>query len=438
MKYLTGREFSGVISSEEATSADEDPKNRGRYRVLIPELMYNCYDDDGQIYCVNHVTKYRNAYCNTGEGIYGQYFPLHPGTRVIVKFYKEDIQTAYIDRIVGDFHQDSLPLELSGGNRDNYYQLLRTIANDLIAVTDQTSMSSVPKHSMVFYHKKDNVQVTFDETGIHIYTKQALDTQITKEAFIKVDDTIDIVIGKECQISIGSDNKIHIKGNNDLTVSGDCRVSIEGSGHVSVKGNCNIGVSGTCNVNANIINLNCGSSLTPEISSIQAGIEAVESLSKNIESNKALADSVNAAKETASNAVESVKNVTKENLQETMDHLNNLSTDLSNAKKDAINNLSQMNTSQDYLTKVSENSKKAVSDVSDKLNEAKEKFGDDSEIVQKLEEKKRVLEQIDQNIDKQVSDLQNCLQQSLNEVTNIDTNSDKIDDLTDHGITTWM
>lgn len=240
-KFLTDREFAGVVVT------GQDEKNKGRYYVLIPELMYNIHDkDEGKILCMNHVSNYRNTYCDTNgspefatTGVYGQYFPLHPGTKVIVKFYEEDFQTAYIDRIISDYYEDSMPLKIETSERDQYYQLLRTIAYDLIAVTCDTT--SIPSDGIHIYHKKDNVVVVFDKDGIHIYTKKDFDQRIDGKAFIKVDGDVDCVFSSNLNIS----------------VSGNVKIGVEGS--------CELNVAGLCNVDAKIINLNCGVSQAPDI-----------------------------------------------------------------------------------------------------------------------------------------------------------------------------
>jgi len=259
-KYLTDREFGGIIGGPELVITDDDPSNRGRYRVLIPELMGNCWDDgDAPIFCANQVTKYRDTRYNAasvGEGkeqpsgFYGQYFPLHPGTKVIVKFCNEDYQSGYIDRIIGDYYENSLPMALDTKDRDQYYQLLRTVDDDLIAITCDTISPSVPSRSMYFYHKKDNVKVTFDDKGIHIYTKQASDTQITKEAYVNIGKGLDIVVGESLQIKVGTDNKVLISGNSDITINGNSTIT--------VGGNCDIKANGLCNIQASKINMNCG------------------------------------------------------------------------------------------------------------------------------------------------------------------------------------
>jgi hypothetical protein len=279
---LIGREFAGQIV------AGNDPKNRGRYKVLINELMYNIYDkDEGFIYCVNHVCNHRNTNCD--NGIYGQYLPLQSGTKVIVKFYTNDLETAYIDRIVSDYYENSMPLGIPTTDRDQYYQLLRTIANDLISVTAGTS--GIPAGGMHLYHKGDNVQLVFDTTGIHIYTKKDLDEQIDGEASIKIngnvtckfDADLSIQVSGNTKITTGADCEI-VSTNTKITSTGNCEivsggattimstggcqiissslsVSSTGGGSCSIesKGPCNIVSQGPCNIDStSSVNINCG------------------------------------------------------------------------------------------------------------------------------------------------------------------------------------
>ena len=249
--HLIGQEFAGQIIS------GDDPMNRGRYCVLIQELMHNIYDQsEGYIYCVNHVGNYRNT--NSDNGIYGQYFPLQPGTKVIVKFFTNDLETGYIDRIISDYYPNSQPLGIPSEDRDQYYQLLRTVANDLIAITGNTTSGALPANSMVFYHKGSNVKVSFDPDGIHIYTKKSLDVQIDEDAYAQIDGDTDVMLGGDLQVSISGDNKISISGDSHLTVTGNISIStsgdhnliITGQNNISVMGNNNLIVGGDCKITA--------------------------------------------------------------------------------------------------------------------------------------------------------------------------------------------
>lgn len=224
--YLSNREYAGVIVS------GEDSENRGRYKVFIPELMYHVQSEnnteDVGLFCMNHVCKYRNT--QSHNGIYGQYFPLHPNTRVIVKFYEEDLSTGYIDRIIGDYHCESdvsgvssAPFKINSTERDEYYQLLRTVAEDLIAISCKTS--SIPKNGIHIYNHTDQNVLILDEKGVHLYSKSDLDIDMTGKTSIK------------------------IGGRTQLIVSGELHIS----------------VSGNCNIDAPRISLNCGLSKKEEV-----------------------------------------------------------------------------------------------------------------------------------------------------------------------------
>jgi len=240
---LTDCVFQGTIIE------GDDPKNRGRYRVVIPELMYNIYDkDEGFIYCSNQISGGRNS--GSAAGIYGQYFPLHPNTRVSVRFASEDYSSAYINNVVSDHHDDSIPL-VSGGTdtdktsqRDNFTQLIRTVSNDLITVTNKTSAGEVPADSMAFYHKGDNVKVTFDPVGIHIYTKKDFDQQIDGKAYIGIDKDTEVLLKQNLKVTIKENNTIEIIGNGEMTIIGNNKIFIQGNNDLTIMGNNKIGIVG--------------------------------------------------------------------------------------------------------------------------------------------------------------------------------------------------
>jgi len=209
VNYLSNREYAGVIVS------GEDSENRGRYKVFIPELMYHVQSEsnteDVGLLCMNHVGKYRNT--QSDNGIYGQYFPLHPKTRVIVKFYEEDLNTGYIDRIVGDYHSESdengvssAPFKIESTERDEYYQLLRTVAEDLIAISCETS--SIPKNGIHIYNHRDQNVLILDEKGVHLYSKNNLDVDITGKTSINVGENTQLIVGGELSISVSGNCNI--------------------------------------------------------------------------------------------------------------------------------------------------------------------------------------------------------------------------------------
>ena len=177
-----------------------DPENKGRYLVHIPELMYAIKDEG--IYCVNHTHKWRNTETTKIDGetlvdgateLGGSYYPLVVGTRVIVKFFAQDCASGYIDRVNSDHYSNSMPLNLQPEQRDEYYQLLRTSKNDLIAIsTTEEDTDILPKHSIHIYYDKDQVQVICNEEGMFIVAKEDLQIVVEKDIRIKAKGTVHI------------------------------------------------------------------------------------------------------------------------------------------------------------------------------------------------------------------------------------------------------
>jgi hypothetical protein len=190
MLGITNREYPGIILEE------LDKKNRGRYKVLIPELMYVLHDseeeknDDGfekGIFCVNHTHKWRDVYVEEVKGsekytdpIGGEYNPLQEDTWVIVKFFSEDFESGYIDRVISDFYEDSMPLKLPKEARDVYYQTVRSTNNDLIAIsTSEKGIGAIPKKSLHIYHNKKLGQIIMCDEAMNIKTDNGLDILVS-------------------------------------------------------------------------------------------------------------------------------------------------------------------------------------------------------------------------------------------------------------------
>ena len=95
---LTGKKFVGKIVE------GQDPKQRGRYYVHIPEIQPHIAESKG-ILCCNAVHSTRVA--NGNRGSYGSYMPLHVGTQVEVEFPTDDISSARVVAIVSDYHEKS-------------------------------------------------------------------------------------------------------------------------------------------------------------------------------------------------------------------------------------------------------------------------------------------------------------------------------------------
>lgn len=225
---LTEKEFLGKILK------NKDPKNQGRYCVHIPDLMLHLPEDEG-IFVKNQIHK--NRITPSDSGNYGQYFPLQPNTLVIIKFFEDDYNTGYIDRIISDFKNDSLPLLIK--DRDDFHQIFRTPKYDNIFTIHENTTDQAP-NSIHLYFNKYRTTIVVDEEGIHIHS----------------DDNEDKKILKNSNINIKQNKKLHIQGNYDIYVDGETKIFSSGAIHMRS--------ATTINMDAPTINLNCGYSATAE------------------------------------------------------------------------------------------------------------------------------------------------------------------------------
>ena len=171
MISLLGRSFNCKILPE------IDPLNQGRYKVNIPQLQ-PLSNETVSIWVKNHVHKYRD----TGSKRYGQYFPIQPGTQVLVKFYyPNDINSGYIDRILDDDFSETgydaekrttLPFNQPKEDRDEVYQIIRTPKHKclFLIAEDVSESTSIPKESIHLYYKKYDSTIIIDNTGINFTT----------------------------------------------------------------------------------------------------------------------------------------------------------------------------------------------------------------------------------------------------------------------------
>ena len=263
---LIDREFIGTILPA------RDSMHQGKYKVNVPELQPHMKPTEG-IWCKNHTHKYRVS--PTGRGVCGSYYPLQPGMSVIVKFFANHIESAYIDRIISDQYSESLPLEII--ERDDYYQIIRTPRyNNLICIyegpppppgadgneipwTPENAQSSknIPKNSIHIYFNDTRTTVVVDETGINIKTEDNVNVTVAKNVKITVKGTADINVtgnanietaadanvkaGGKVNVQSGGDTNINAGANANITAKSvanlkGATVNIEGSGGVNIKG----------------------------------------------------------------------------------------------------------------------------------------------------------------------------------------------------------
>ena len=208
---------------------DKDSTNQGRYKVQIPVLMHLLADNTG-IFVKNHTHNWRCT--NSDVGIFGEYKPLQAGTKVLVKFENNDINTGYIERIISDQKIDTLPFS-NITDRDDIYQLLRTAKYDNIVLICEDTEGQPPK-SMHIYFQKYRTTVVVDEEGIHIHS----------------DDNRDVEINKDDQILIKGDRKIEVKGSYDFKITGHCNIETSATCNIKAGADCNIQAGATCSIKA--------------------------------------------------------------------------------------------------------------------------------------------------------------------------------------------
>jgi hypothetical protein len=219
---ITNREFPGTIKK------GSDPKNRGRYLVHIPELMYTIFDTDQDgIFCVNHTHKWRD----TGSDptlIGGSYYPLLVGTRVIIKFFSEDYESGYIDRVISDYTVESLPEESVDddnpkGDRDNYYQIVRTKEKDIISV----KVPDGEKHKLQIHYTKNKgnwVIVELTDDGFYVHSEEKI-TEIAKNDVLIQSEESSITENAKTSISEIAGTSISEKAGSSVTVNAGTSIS---------------------------------------------------------------------------------------------------------------------------------------------------------------------------------------------------------------------
>ncbi|MEM4385651.1 MAG: hypothetical protein QXD03_03795 [Candidatus Anstonellales archaeon] len=193
---LTNKHFMGYIQ------ADKDPENMGRYLVYIPELQ-PIFSERKGLWLKNDVAVYGDTQDHGKR--YGQYFPLKPGTKVIVVFPYNDPNSGRIIRILNDdiptasytgtstppkeakkystTNMGKPPIRINipfnaWEDRDEVYQMIRTPSNNLFVIGESTSDKIIPKDSIHLYYKKDHSKIVINNEGFNFITKRNLQALI--------------------------------------------------------------------------------------------------------------------------------------------------------------------------------------------------------------------------------------------------------------------
>ncbi len=236
MYNLTTKSYNGTVLS------DIDPERKGRYLVRIPGLQPLLSESRG-VWIKNHIHKYRD---NTSSqyGRYGQYFPIMPEARVLVKFYSNDTNSGYIDSIIDDdipnddISGTSLPADSKlepGDNRegtfkiplpfnaeydrDEMFQIIRTPKHqNLFMITEDTTGDPLPKNSIHLYHDKHRTKMVMNEYGYNLMTKQNKIQLIDQSHFKDILMNEHIMINQDKHDIVNNEKRDYIK-NNYYTIS---------------------------------------------------------------------------------------------------------------------------------------------------------------------------------------------------------------------------
>lgn len=227
---LSSKEYRGVILK------DKDPRQMGRYKVHIYGKMDHLPTDRG-IWCKNHT--HNSRITKSSSGTYGQYFPLQPGTEVIVRFTANDFNTGCIDRIMSDGSEKS---QYNLGNfldedkekspdpsvdRDDTYLLIKTPKkNNAIYITEETE--DHPANEIWISYNTKRTAIRINEDSIYISTK---DNQNIK---VNLDQKVEIV--KSSSKKVGENRVLNVEQNYDIRVNGNTTISSEGDMKFSAKG----------------------------------------------------------------------------------------------------------------------------------------------------------------------------------------------------------
>jgi len=275
LESLINKEFIGTVLGE------PDPRQMGRYKVHLPEVMQHLPEDKG-LWCKNQVHAWRITPSDDGE--YGSYYPLHAGTNVIVKFYSNDYSTGYIDRIISDAQddtdkegQDARTVKPAVLDRDEQYIIFKTPKKfNIFYVNEETEKE--PNTIYLVYNRDESPErrtvYRIDESGIHIWTRDNRRVRIKLDENKQVDGDKSLLVKQNRKANIAENDDLAVGGNRtinviqdeDKIVYKDRRENIHGEQHLTtvkdkienIDGNSDIGVganltievSGTCSISA--------------------------------------------------------------------------------------------------------------------------------------------------------------------------------------------
>ena len=253
---LTQREFIGQTVIKEVEEF-YDYKMQGRYKVHIPELMPHLEKEKG-IWVKNHSNKWNITPSDIGE--YGSHYPLHEGTYVIIKFFENDINTGYVDRILSDYKenrdveaQDCVKPKSVLEDRDEQYLVFKTPKKWNAFYVNEDTVHE-PNTIYLIYNRDHSPErrtvYRIDDSGIHIWTRDNFRVRLMKDDNIQCD-------GDKTYFLKG-DQQHNIVGNHDHQVKGNVIVEVTGTTDISGNGSIDVWSGSSINCDAPVIHLNCG------------------------------------------------------------------------------------------------------------------------------------------------------------------------------------
>ena len=257
---LTQREFLGTVLDD----TNLDNKVQGRYTVFIPDLQPHMDHEEKGIIVKNHTHKWNLSPSKYGE--YGQHFPIQPYTQVIVKFFENDPNAGYIDRIVSDFDentdvlaQDCVDAKSNLKDRDNQYILLKTPKFWNAIYFNEETEKEPNTFYFIFNRDKESTYteresekdrnrrtvLRVDETGIQLWTHDNNIVRIrmnenrqiggNKTEYIK--NNLTEHIGKDKDLTVHENDRYHCRGDKHEWIEKDKIVNIDKDEYVHNAGN---------------------------------------------------------------------------------------------------------------------------------------------------------------------------------------------------------
>lgn len=224
---LRQNEYHGVVLP------DKDPKNQGRYKIHIPELHPLIKENKG-IWCKNQNHKWRIG--PSEDYVYGSYYPLQPGTKVIVKFDDNDFHSGYVDRIISDQVIKTTPKIGCGVNpeatcdRDDIYIFFKTPKyHNLFAILEKTTDGQngltkqlIPNSLHLYYNYRRSTYI-MNEDGIHLFSMNNYGKTIEGHNSVWINQNDKLYVQGNRDVYTNGNYKKFTKGNIDHLGKGSCR-----------------------------------------------------------------------------------------------------------------------------------------------------------------------------------------------------------------------